>query len=111
MRIKSVLMFGVLVAICLLPAPAFAQVATITGTITDERGEFRLLNLPPGKYKVSAELSGFSSVILPSVELLVGQNATIPFVLKVANLSETVTVSSEAPLVDTTSSQVAGNVN
>jgi hypothetical protein len=138
MRMKSITTFSLFLALCLLSVPAFAQVATITGTITDEtravlpgatvaavnlatggqtlgvadeRGEFRLLNLPPGKYKVTAELSGFSSVILASVELLVGQNATIPFVLKVANVSESITVSSEAPLVDTTSSQVAGNVN
>src|SRR4051812_39945698 len=112
--------------------PAFAQVATVTGTVTDEtkavlpgatvaatniatggqalgvtdeRGEFRLLNLPPGKYKLTAELAGFTTVMVESLELLVGQNATMAFVLKVANLSETVTVSSEAPLVDTTSSQ------
>jgi hypothetical protein len=95
--------------------------ATITATnlatgvqvvgVSDERGEFRVLNLPPGMYKVQVELSGFSSVVMPSIELLVGQNATMPVTLKVVQLSETVTVSSEAPLVDVTSSQVAGNVN
>jgi len=118
--------------------PAFAQQATITGAVTDEtkavlpgatvtatnlatgvqtvavsdeRGEFRLLTLPPGQYKVQVELSGFSTVVVPSIDLLVGQNAAMPVVLRVANLSETVTVSSEAPLVDVASSQVAGNVN
>jgi hypothetical protein len=138
MRAKRVVTFGLTLLLGLVCAPAFAQVATITGTVTDEtkavlpgvtitatnlatggqtagvadeRGEFRLLNLPPGQYRVQAELSGFSTVLLSSIELLVGQNATMPFVMKVAQLSETVTVSSEAPLVDVTSSQVAGNVN
>src|SRR5207249_2922258 len=60
---------------------------------------------------IQAELSGFSTVILSKVELLVGQNATIPFTLKIAQVSETLTVLGESPLVDTSSSQVAGNVN
>ena len=45
------------------------------------------------------------------VELLVGQNATIPFTMKLASVTETLTVIGETPLVDTTSSQVAGNVD
>jgi len=47
----------------------------------------------------------------PSVELLVGQNATLPFALKVASVEETVTVSGQAPLVDTQSAAVTGNVD
>jgi hypothetical protein len=79
--------------------------------ITNERGEYRLLNMPAGKYTVQAELSGFATVIVREVELLVGQNATIPLTLKLAQVSETLTVLGESPLVDTTSSQVAGNVD
>jgi len=117
---------------------ARAQEATIIGTVSDEtkavlpgatvtatnletggqsvattgqNGEYRILQLPPGKYKVQADLAGFTTVIVPSVELLVGQNATVPFVLKLAQVSETLTVTGEAPLVDTSSSQVAGNVD
>jgi hypothetical protein len=45
------------------------------------------------------------------IELLVGQNATIPFTLKLASVTETLTVIGETPLVDTTSAQVAGNVD
>src|SRR3954452_958366 len=138
MSLKKVVGTVAFIFSLVLCVPAFAQVATVSGTVTDEtkavlpgatvaatniatggqaigvsdeRGEFRLLNLPPGKYKLTAELAGFTTVLIESVELLVGQNATMAFVLKVASLSETVTVSSESPLVDTTSSQVAGNVN
>jgi Carboxypeptidase regulatory-like domain len=138
MRSKTLPTAGFAFALLLVSAPLFAQQAAVTGVVTDEtkailpgatitatnlatggsqivvtdeRGEYRLLNLPPGHYKLQAELSGFSTVQVSDVELLVGQNATMPFALKVANLSETVTVSSESPLVDVTSSQVAGNVN
>jgi hypothetical protein len=129
----------VLVAVLSLVASlAHAQQASIIGTVTDDtkavlpgvavtatdqaagrqmtavtndRGEYRLLNVPAGKYTVQAELSGFTTVILRDVELLVGQNATMPVTMKVAQVSETLTVVGETPLVDTSSSQVAGNVN
>jgi len=115
-----------------------AQEASITGTVSDEtravlpgatitasdlasgtqftatsndKGEYRLPTLPPGTYKLQAELSGFATVVLAHVELLVGQHSTIPFTLKLAQVNETVTVTGESPFVDTASSQVAGNVD
>jgi hypothetical protein len=83
---------------------------TVVG-VTNEKGQYLLQNMPPGKYTLQAELSGFSSVVFKDVELLVGQNATIPFTLKLASVTETLTVIGETPLVDTTSAQVAGNVD
>lgn len=79
--------------------------------MTDERGEYRMPNVTPGSYKAQAELAGFATVVYPSVELLVGQNATLSFTLKLATVEETVTVSGQAPLVDTQSAAVAGNVD
>jgi Carboxypeptidase regulatory-like domain len=100
---------------------AFVPGVTVTATetssgrqyvgVTDEHGEYRIQNVDPGKYKVQAELTGFATVVVPEVELLVGQNATLGFILKVATLAESLTVTGESPLVDTTSSQVAGNID
>jgi hypothetical protein len=87
------------------------ETGTQSSSVTDEHGQYRLLRLLPGKYKVQAELQGFASVVVPSVELLVGQNANVPFVLKIASVSETLTITAESPLVDVSSSQVAGNVD
>ncbi len=124
--------------VLVLAAPAWAQQGSIIGTATDEtkavlpgvsvtatdqatgrqvtgvtneKGEYRLPNVPPGKYTLQAELSGFTIVSLKDIEILVGQNARIPFILKLATVNETLTVTAESPLVDTTSSQVAGNVD
>ena len=87
------------------------ETGRVATAITNEKGEFRLLRLLPGKYTVTAELSGFSSVVLKDVELLVGNTLAIPFTMKLAQVSETLTVIGETPLVDTASSQVAGNVD
>jgi hypothetical protein len=97
--------------------PGVTVTATEVGTgrqtvdVTTERGEFRLVGLPAGRYTVQAELSGFSPTVLNNLELLVGQNATVNVTLRIASLNETVTVTTEAPLVDTRQAQVAGNVD
>jgi len=79
--------------------------------VSNAQGEYRLPTVPPGIYKIQAELPGFSTVVLDKVELLVGQHAAIPFTMKLASVTETVTVAGESPLVDVSSSQVAGNVD
>src|SRR5580692_6462288 len=85
-------------------------VQTVAVTTVDGRYEFE--NLPPGRYKLRIELSGFATTEITETELLVGQHATMPRVLmKVATVAETVIVTGQAPLVDVTSSQVAGNID
>ena len=49
--------------------------ARIFEAVTNERGEYRLVGMPPGRYDTKVELAGFSIVVLSDVELLVGQNA------------------------------------
>jgi hypothetical protein len=98
-----------------LPGATITATSLETGRVftalTDARGEFRLVGLSAGTYRLQAELAGFSTVVLPELELLVGQNRVVPFTMKVATLQETVTVSGESPLVDISSSRVAGNVD
>jgi hypothetical protein len=79
--------------------------------VTDAAGEFRLPSLPPGRYSVSAELSGFSTETRPDIVLIIDQTAIINFGLKPAALSETVTVTGESPIVDVTRSDVATAVS
>jgi hypothetical protein len=80
-------------------------------TVTNERGEYRLVNVAPGTYTIRAELVGFTPVDVKGFELLVGQQANLAFSMNVAALQESLTVSGESPLIDTRSSQVAGNVD
>jgi hypothetical protein len=98
-----------------LPGVTVTATAVASGAqfaaLTDEKGEYGLPTVPAGVYRLQAELAGFSTVVLERVELLVGQHATIPFTMKLAQVSETVTVSGQSPLVDTASSQVSGNVD
>jgi hypothetical protein len=98
-----------------LPGVTVTATATATGrsvvSVSDARGEYRFVNIPPGTYSIVAELAGFAAAKVANVELLVGQTATIPLVMGLATLTENVTVTGESPLVDTVSSQVAGNID
>ena len=78
--------------------PGVTVTATAVGTgrqfvdVTNTRGEYRLVGMQAGRYRLQAELTGFAQSVLPEVELLVGQNATITFAMRVANVEETLTV-------------------
>ena len=118
-----------LIALCLaLSMPVLAQVqsGTIAGVVHDEQGgvlpgvtisltsadrtanfvteadgRFRFLNLPPGTYKLTMTLSGFTTLVREDVVISVGTNVDLPMTMKVASVAETVTVTGDSPIVDT----------
>ncbi|MBI3940206.1 MAG: carboxypeptidase regulatory-like domain-containing protein, partial [Acidobacteria bacterium] len=75
--------------------------------ITDERGRYEARQLSPGAYTAQAELSGFQTEIQSGIRLTVGAEVPLTFTLKVGEISEKVTVTAQAPLVQTTTSSVA----
>jgi hypothetical protein len=78
--------------------------------MTEGTGDYRLVALPPGTYTITAELQGFSTEARRDLVLVIDQTAIIDFTLKAAALAETITVTGEAPIVDTTASTVATSV-
>jgi hypothetical protein len=118
--------------VVLLPSLAFAQ-ATLTGTVkdnsgavlpgvtveasspaliektrtavTDDTGQYRIIDLPPGAYSVSYTLPGFTTVKRDAVQLTGSQTITIPVEMKVGGVEETITVSGETPVVDVQSAK------
>ena len=70
-------------------------------TTTDGTGGFRFLSLAPGPYKITVEAAGFARAEA-TVNLGTNQNLNVPISVKVGAGSETVNVTAEAPLVNTT---------
>ena len=70
-------------------------------TTSNVNGMYQFLLLPPGRYAVSVEASGFAKTVAQNVTLTVGQVAELPVMLQLATVSETVNVSTEAALVET----------
>jgi outer membrane receptor protein involved in Fe transport len=79
--------------------------------VTDESGTYRAELLPVGIYDVAAELSGFASQKQSNVNVTVGSTVTIEIALRLASVAESVTVTSQIPVIETTRTQVSDTVD
>ena len=70
-------------------------------------GFYVLPNLPPGRYELTVQNAGFAKYVQTGISLTVGQTATIDVMLKVAATAETITVTSEAPPVEPTRTEIS----
>lgn len=73
---------------------------------TDSDGRFHFPGLPVGRYELRVQLAGFSTFVNSGIVLVVGQVAVVNPVLKPAAVAETVTVSEDAPILNTTNAEV-----
>ncbi|PYQ24911.1 MAG: hypothetical protein DMF81_04090, partial [Acidobacteria bacterium] len=80
-------------------------------TMTDGGGRYRADALQPGRYEVSATLSGFAAKPVADVRAQVGQTVTVDLQMRPGSVTEEVTVTGEAPLVDTTRTDVSSVVS
>ncbi len=98
-----------------LPGASVTATNTETGisrtATSGSRGEFRLSAMTVGNYEVKTELAGFQTGVRKGVTLNVGQEAVVDVTLSVGNVAEQVTVTGEAPLIETTSASVSGLVD
>lgn len=97
-----------------IPGVTVSAVNVATGAtrtaISTNTGRYDIPNLIPGTYRVTTELSGFQPVKYDKVVVNVGSDTGLNIKLK-AGVSETVTVTASAPLVETTKSEVSSVVN
>jgi hypothetical protein len=131
--------FLTLCFLLLVVSTAFAQGdrGTITGTVTDPAGamipganieaknsqtgapyqvastatgNYTLAQLPTGVYQLSASVPGFKQDVRTGITVLVAQTLRIEITLEVGNISETVTVNADAPLLRTESGKLSHTV-
>ena len=80
-------------------------------TTTNASGEYLAPLLPPGTYDISTEVAGFQKVQKTGIQLQVNENSRIDFRLQLSSVQESVTVQTEASLVDTQDAAVKQVVN
>jgi hypothetical protein len=79
--------------------------------VANESGNYSALSLPVGEYEIRAEKTGFSPVVRAGVTLVVAQQAVVNITMSVGGIQQAVTVTGEAPLVNTTPASTAGLVD
>src|SRR6187401_3228327 len=83
----------------------------VRSVVTDDTGQYRIVDLRPGTYSVTFSLPGFSTVKRDGIELTGSFVATVNGELKVGALEETITVTGETPVVDVQSAKVQQTVS
>src|SRR6266700_2045882 len=128
---------AIVLLIALLPCVALAQTATATivgvvkdtsgalipgvritvkhtdtgqtrAAISSDSGSYNVPLLPVGAYEISTMMPGFKQQVRSGINLVIGQQAVIDITLEVGAAAEQITVSEEAPLVNTTLSSTSG---
>jgi hypothetical protein len=87
------------------------QRGTTRAVATDDSGNYVAAQLQPGVYKVRAEAKGFKTVERPNIVVEVAQDVRVDISLPTGQVSETVVVTDEVPLVNTTSSTLGGTLS
>jgi hypothetical protein len=97
-------------------AQATVRVTNTTTNVTREAltsadGVYRVLSLGPGSYRVEVEKAGFLKAQRDAVSVGISETARLDFALEVSGVTESVTVASGAPLVETEQGRVSGRVD
>ncbi|MBI4888971.1 MAG: TonB-dependent receptor [Acidobacteria bacterium] len=138
MKSKLVAMWLLLVLVA--AAPVFAQVATgsLAGTVMDQSGAvipaakiiatntasgakieaissdaglYVFAAMPPGVYSITAEKVGFKKTTRADIEIRIAQRIDMNIGMEVGNVQESITVSAEVPLLETSTSERGNNVS
>src|SRR5688500_7208981 len=138
MRLNRLTVFCLCATLLAMAAPTLAQEfrGRINGTVTDNTGavlpgvtvtasspaliqpqvqvtgadgSYRFLALSPGVYTIDFELTGFQNVKRQDVRVIINQTLTVDQQLNVATLQETVTVTGDSPIVDTSTTAMGTN--
>jgi hypothetical protein len=83
------------------------ETGLVRSVVTNDEGRFYAAALPAGTYEIVAELPGFKRFERKGVRLVTGDRLNIPIQMEVGEITETITVTGAAPLVQTESGEVS----
>src|SRR5262245_6113167 len=89
-----------------------ASTGLVRTAVSDDRGVFRLVSLPPAKYSIKIEMQGFKQIAMSDITLLTGEVRDLgKLTLEVGGRAETINVTAEVTPVQTSSSSLQKNLS
>src|SRR5438270_9593 len=86
------------------------ETGAVAQAATTATGNYTIPQLPAGVYDVSVELPGFKKFVQKGIAVQVAQTARIDILMQIGQSSETITVTSDAPLLKTESAEQSQNI-
>ena len=86
------------------------ETSSSRNVVSNDSGRYAVSNLQVGAYEVKGELTGFQTSIRAGIELTVGRSAVVDLTMRVGEITELVTVTGEASLVQTSETTLSGLV-
>ncbi len=86
-----------------------AMIGGERSAVTDEQGAYRFTQLASGEYRVSFAIQGFQTLNIEGVRITIGATQTINGTLRIDNISESITVTSDTPTIDLQATTVGVN--
>jgi hypothetical protein len=87
------------------------QTGVSQSTVSDTRGGFRFVSMPPGRYDLKVELSGFKTSITQSIPLTVDSTVRQIAILELGGIAETVSVVSQTITLNTTDASLGNAIS
>jgi hypothetical protein len=96
---------GALVVGAKVHATNVAQNARVS-SVANQEGYYEISYLLPGMYRVEVEMDGFKKAVRDNIELHVSDRIPLDFILEIGNVAESVVVTAEAPLLESTTASI-----
>src|SRR5439155_21609349 len=87
-----------------------ADSGVVRTIVTETDGRYRLVGVPPGRYNLTAELPGFANVEVKDITITIGLEYKRDISMALQGVQETITVTGESPVVETSRTEVAAVV-
>ncbi len=84
---------------------------TSASSVTNQEGNYEIPYLLPGIYRVSTELAGFKTAVRENIELRVNDRLTLDFNLEIGDVTDSVVVTAESPLLESATASIGTTVD
>jgi hypothetical protein len=87
------------------------ETGVVRETTATADGSYFVAQMVPGRYRITVRMEGFKALDRRGVVLTVGQMTPLDLTMEVGTLTETISVTGEAPLIDVTSAEIGGHIS
>lgn len=79
-------------------------------SVSDAQGRYRFPSVPPGRYTITGSLAGMENAVVNDLQVTLGSSPRVDLTMRIGAVTQQITVTAEAPVVDVTESATATSI-